>query len=165
MKRKFKNIFRIIILSLSLIYIAVLIIYMKNLENKPTILYNKYFTHDVLINKRSDRNIKAIYYYSNNQFDKALIEFENLLSNDSSSAYQLYYAITLMKLERFEESENILIKVINKNDIYCEKAQWYLALNYLVNDIDKSKEFFTLMSNETEHFKNKESIYIIKSLK
>ncbi len=68
--------------------------------------------------------------------------------------------------KKYPEAKQSFGKVIDdKNNLYIDQAQWYLALCYLnTNETDKAKQLFRIIGNEGGIYK-KDAKKIIRGLK
>ena len=65
---------------------------------------------------QTDTDIQlAQYYYSNGEFDKAVIYYQNLYSKSPTKVYFLRYFDCLVKTKNRKDAEKILKKQINSN--------------------------------------------------
>jgi len=65
---------------------------------------------------QTDTDIQlAQYYYSNGEFDKAVVYYQNLYAKSSTKVYFLRYFDCLIKTKNRKEAEKILKKQINSN--------------------------------------------------
>src|SRR5690606_22192527 len=70
--------------------------------------------------------------------------FKKLLKeNPNQVDYQLYYAVTLVELNYFDEADAIFGKIISSPSAYHNEARWYASLSKLKQK--KNQEVVTLL--------------------
>ncbi len=76
---------------------------------------------------------KALVEYGNQDYQKALQLFEEVLFEDESRMdVTLLTGISNLEIENYNKANNSFQKVIDHNDnLFIEQAEWYLALCYL----------------------------------
>lgn len=113
----------------------------RPLSNKD--LLKKYYKpYEVALINRSNNSTldlmlkNAEILYQNGEFEKAAIYFEKVLEEQPELAgTNLYAGISYYELERYNDAETSLNKVIEHNDnLYIEQAEWYLGLCFLAMD-------------------------------
>jgi hypothetical protein len=102
--------------------------------------------------------------YNNKQYQEALplLKLYNGAHLENNNT-KLAEAICLFQTDNYVQSETVLNAIITENNTYKEKAQWYLALNYLKQE-KKAKIITLLKSFDTEHFYSDKAKAILKNL-
>lgn len=70
---------------------------------------------------------------SENRYSEAAVTFRET-QGDSGTIDKLLYAIALINVNEFEESERILNSIINENNLFSTEAEWILANSYLKSE-------------------------------
>lgn len=99
--------------------------------------------------------IKALQYYSKNDFVNARVYFsEYLKKNPENIQATLLYGISEMENKNFRDAKSSFEIILrNKNNLYTDHAQWYLAMCYVATgEVEKAK-------NELLAIRNSDSIY------
>jgi tetratricopeptide (TPR) repeat protein len=113
----------------------------RPLSNKD--LLKKYYKpYEVALINRSNNSTldlmlkNAEILYQKGDFEKAAVYFEKVLEEQPELAgTNLYAGISYYELERYNDAETSLNKVIEHNDnLYIEQAEWYLGLCFLAMD-------------------------------
>ena len=108
----------------------------------------------------------AIEYYNTHDYDNAAILFSKVLENKPNDMQTvLLKGVSNFEEKKYPEAKQSFGKVIdNKDNLYIDQAQWYLALCYLnTNEIEKAKALFSIIENEGGLYKN-DAKKIIKGL-
>ena len=93
--------------------------------------------------QQSDEQL-ASQYYRNREFDKAVILYEKLYHNKSTTIYYTYYLFCLLEHERFQDAEKLAKAQIKK---YPDRLKYYVDLGYVYNEKEeesKAKKQFDL---------------------
>ena len=95
--------------------------------------YNNYQKISLTVRGDDDQLIKsAENSFNSRDFENAVTGFEALTEKDpTNSEYQLFYAISLMELNKFEKADAIFGKIAEGNSVYKQQAVWYHALSKL----------------------------------
>jgi tetratricopeptide (TPR) repeat protein len=109
----------------------------------------------------------ALEFYNTHDYQNAAILFSRMLEkkpNDMQTA--LLKGVSNFEEKKYPEAKQSFGKVIDdKNNLYIDQAQWYLALCYLnTNETDKAKQLFRIIGNESGIYK-KDAKKIIRGLK
>jgi tetratricopeptide (TPR) repeat protein len=98
----------------------------------------------------------AMYYYNNREFDKALVNFDELIKTQVNPDPTLwfYYAITCLAAAQDEKAIRIFTKLTSdKNYLLFEQSQWYLALSYMkAKDKQKAIGVLKKISSQNGHY-------------
>lgn len=94
-------------------------------------------------------------YYQQGDFEKAVGFYEKVIEEmpDMVSA-NLYAGISYFELERYQEADISLNKVIDHQDnLYIDQAEWYLGLCYLaINENDRARRQFAQIASSNSEF-------------
>jgi tetratricopeptide (TPR) repeat protein len=109
----------------------------------------------------------AIEFYNTHDYEKAEILFNKVLEkkpNDMQTV--LLKGVSNFEEKKYPEAKQSFGKVIDdKNNLYIDQAQWYLALCYLNTDeMEKAKQLFKTIVKENGIYKN-DARKIIRGLK
>lgn len=124
-------------------------------------LYSQYFTpypNTVAPIVRSRENItpqgEAFQAYESGNYVTAAYLFRQVYEDNQQEYAQFYAAISLMGMKEFEKSKDILAST-TWSSAFFEKAQWYLALNYLAINQTKNSQVIlqNIVSNKSYNFK------------
>ena len=153
-----------ILITMTLVFIP-----NKPLNNEQ--LYTAYFSPHTNTFAPIERNKtsatileKAFLAYENNEFEKALILFEET-KETNNTAIQFYKASSYMALNNIEKALPLLEKVGTSKDVYANYAHWYLALCYLKkNQLQNSKSHLEIIVTNSyyPHKKAKELLNEIR---
>lgn len=89
-------------------------------------------------------------YYQLGEYDKAEESLRNVVKLFSRAQDALLYALTLAKLERYEESLEIVNNYF-KNNLDNDQIRFAVALNYYkMGNLDEAKKYFDWNPNKTE---------------
>jgi len=109
----------------------------------------------------------ALEFYNAHDYDKAEALFTKVLeSKPNDMQTVLLKGVTNFEEKKYPEAKRSFGRVIDdKNNLYIDQAEWYLALCYLnTNERDKAKELFSAISKESGIFQA-DAKKIIKGLK
>jgi len=109
----------------------------------------------------------ALEFYNAHDYDKAEALFSKVLENKPGDMQTvLLKGVTNFEEKKYPEAKQSFGRVIDdKNNLYIDQAEWYLALCYLnTNERDKAKELFRAISNESGIFQA-DAKKIIRGLK
>ncbi|MGC1390671.1 MAG: tetratricopeptide repeat protein [Bacteroidales bacterium] len=110
---------------------------------------------------------QALEFYNTHEYDKAAILFNRVLENKPNDMQTiLLRGVSNFEEKRYPEAKQSFVKVIdNKDNMYIDQAQWYLALCYLnTNDTEKAKQLFEIIGKEDGIYKS-DAKKIIRGLK
>lgn len=114
-------------------------------------LFSEYFkpymnvtsTRGDIMEKNTFLQKTAMYYYSNRQYDRALLNFEELYKNTKEVEPEvlLYYGISALAEKKNTKAIEIFTRLSNdKTGVFYEQSLWYLALTYLqIKDLPKTR--------------------------
>jgi TolA-binding protein len=109
----------------------------------------------------------ALEFYNTHDYNKAALLFSKVLEkkpNDMQTV--LLKGVSNFEEKRYPEAKQSFDKVIDdKNNLYIDQAEWYLALCYInTNDKDKARNLLTNIIKENGIYKN-DAKKIIRNLK
>lgn len=148
--------------------ISTLLLFPKEVSNKT--LYSKYLNKNELIALVDRGKTDSILSTSQILFDKKnYTEVIDLLNQEIQTTNNInvyiYLVISQIELERFDEAEIVIDKLIISNLLDAEKGHWYKSLLYLKSDkIEETKRElnFIIQNNFYNKDKAKE---LLKELK
>jgi tetratricopeptide (TPR) repeat protein len=109
----------------------------------------------------------AVEFYNTRDYEKAAVLFNKVLeSKPNDMQTVLLKGVANFEEKKYPEAKQSFGKVIDdKNNLYIDQAQWYLALCYLnTNEIGKAKQLLSIIGKESGIYKN-EAKKIIRGLK
>jgi tetratricopeptide (TPR) repeat protein len=109
----------------------------------------------------------ALEYYNTHDYNKAAILFNKVLeSRPNDMQTVLLNGVSNFEEKKYPEAKISFGKVIDdKNNLYIDQAQWYLALCYInTNEKDKAQSLLTIISKEDGIYKS-DAKKIIRKLK
>jgi tetratricopeptide (TPR) repeat protein len=109
----------------------------------------------------------ALEFYNTHDYEKAAILFSKVLDNKPNDMQTvLLKGVSNFEEKKYPEAKQSFGKVIDdKNNLYIDQAQWYLALCYInTNETDKAKQLLKLIGKEDGIYKN-DAKKIIRGLK
>ncbi|MEA3495906.1 MAG: tetratricopeptide repeat protein [Bacteroidota bacterium] len=102
-----------------------------------TITFFSIFFTAVFSQNTTDEQL-AIQYFQNEEYEKAIVIFEELFEKDQSSLYIYnYYFSCLLNLKEFKEAKSLLKKLNRK---YPDKTEYIVDLGYLYELTDNDKK-------------------------
>jgi tetratricopeptide (TPR) repeat protein len=151
---------------------AITLLPRKNLSNEGII--NKYYkVYEPPTSQRSAQSATdkdftlALEYYNIHDYDKAAILFNKVLENKPNDMQSvLLKGVANYEEKKYPEAKQSFGKVIdNKDNLFVDQAQWYLALCYLqTNETEKAKKLFKMIGDENGIYRN-DANKIFKGLK
>ena len=109
----------------------------------------------------------ALEFYNTHDYENAAILFNKVLDNKPNDMRTvLLKGVSNFEEKKYPDAKQSFGKVINdKNNLYIDQAQWYLALCYLNTDeTEKAKQLFKIIGKEDGIYKN-DAKKIIRGLK
>lgn len=106
---------------------------------------------------------EAMTSYQNKQYNLAIDLFNKV--DNQSDTLQFYKASALMQLTSYAGANELLGDLSNKNGRFQQPAEWYLALNYILQD--KSAEAIVLLkqiTSDKEHPYYSEALSLLNNL-
>jgi tetratricopeptide (TPR) repeat protein len=144
----------------------------KNLTSED-ILNRYYKAYEPPTSQRSAQSVAdadftlALEFYNTHDYDKAAVLFNKVLENKPNDMQTLLLqGVSNFEEKRYPDAKQSFGKVIDdKNNLYIDQAQWYLALCYLkTNETNKAKQLFKIIGKEEGIYRNDAS-KILKGLK
>jgi tetratricopeptide (TPR) repeat protein len=99
----------------------------------------------------------ALEFYNTHDYEKAEVLFSKVLeSKPNDMQTVLLKGVSNFEEKKFPEAKQSFGKVIDdKNNLYIDQAQWYLALCYLnTNETEKAKQLFKIIGKENGIYRN-----------
>lgn len=109
----------------------------------------------------------ALEFYNTHDYNKAAILFSKVLeSRPNDMQTVLLQGVSNFEEKKYPEAKQSFGRVIDdKNNLYIDQAQWYLALCYInTNEKEKAQRLLTIISKEDGIYKN-DAKKIIRKLK
>lgn len=102
-------------------------------------LFNENFEpYNAVMQTRGDGNEleQAMAKYTAKDYQAAIVLYENILKNSPDSSVVNFYAgLSYLALNNPQNADNQLQKVVkSENELFAEKAEWYMALSALKQD-------------------------------
>jgi TolA-binding protein len=144
----------------------------KNLNNEK-IMKLYYRTYEPPTNQRSAQSgadadfALALEFYNTHDYEKAAVLFNKVLENKPNDMQTvLLKGVSNFEEKKYPDAKESFGKVIDdKDNLYIDQAQWYLAFCYLNTDeTDKAKQLFKSIAKEDGIYKN-DAKKIIRGLK
>lgn len=128
----------------------------KNLDNEKIMkrYHNSYEPPTTLRSAQSGTDADftlALEYYNTHDYERAAVLFNKVLAtrpNDMQT--ELLKGVANFEEKKFPEAKQSFGKVIDdKNNLYIDQAQWYLALCYVnTNEKEKARQLFKQIGKE-----------------
>ena len=109
----------------------------------------------------------ALEFYNTHDYEKAEVLFSKVLeSKPNDMQTVLLKGVSNFEEKKYPEAKQSFVKVIDdKDNLYIDQAQWYLALCYLNTDeTEKAKQLFKIIVNGDGIYKS-DAKKIIRGLK
>ena len=144
----------------------------KNLDNEK-IMKRYYKVYEPPTSQRSAQSgmdadfTLALEFYNTRDYEKAAILFNKVLeSKPNDMQTVLLKGVSNFEEKKYPEAKQSFDEVIDdKDNLYIDQAQWYLALCYLnTNEKEKAKQIFNVIGKEGGIYQN-EAKKIIRGLK
>jgi tetratricopeptide (TPR) repeat protein len=132
-------------------------------------LFEMYYTGENahnLTRSAGNTNDEAMTKYREGDYNNALVLFNEILDKDPSNIYIRYYSgLACIEANQNEKAIGEFKYIIDqKNNLFVENAQWYLALSYLKNNqVKEARSIFAKINNSTNPH-NKEASQILKRI-
>ncbi|MEQ6123683.1 tetratricopeptide repeat protein [Pseudotenacibaculum sp. MALMAid0570] len=108
---------------------------------------------------------KAQVFFDKKEYQKTIEILTQVVDTSKNGNVYLYLALSQIELQKYDEAEVTLNKLINSNLLDAQKGYWYKGLLYLKSDqTEKTKEELQIII-DSSYFKNKEAKKLIKKLK
>jgi TolA-binding protein len=115
----------------------------------------------------SDDFNQALEFYKTHDFENAAIYFRKVIMQEPKDMYStLLFGISKFEDKKYPEAKQSFGKVIDdKNNLYIDQAEWYLALCYInTGETDKAVQVLEKIKSEKGIYKD-DAKSIIKRLK
>jgi tetratricopeptide (TPR) repeat protein len=125
--------------------------------------YNEYNQHeDAYFTERGDiiKNLKlAQEAFNAKNYPEAITNFEIVLKSHKRPEIEFYYAVSLLEVNKFTESEAIFDNLKSGKSIFKDKSTWYLALvNLKQKKYEETKEFLKQIPEDAEDYVKAEKL-------
>jgi tetratricopeptide (TPR) repeat protein len=125
--------------------------------------YNDYNQHeDAYFTERDDviENLKlAQDAFNIKNYPEAITNFEIVLKSYKRPEIEFYFAVSLLEVDKFTESEVIFNNLKSGTSIYKDKSTWYLALSNLKQKkYEETKEFLKQIPEDAEDYAKAEKL-------
>ena len=133
-------------------------------------LFEMYYTGENahnLTRSAGNSNDEGMAKYREGDFNGALVLFNESLDKDPENIYVRYYTgLASIEANQLQKAVTEFKYIIDqKNNMFVENAEWYLALSYLKNNqVKESKSLLTEIINNTSNSHNKEASQILKRI-
>lgn len=92
-------------------------------------------------------------------YHEAITNFEIVLKSHKRPEIEFYYAVSLLEVDKFTESEAIFNNLKSGTSIYKDKSTWYLALSNLKQKkYEETKEFLKQIPEDAEDYAKAEEL-------
>jgi hypothetical protein len=144
----------------------------KNL-NSEKIMKHYYKVYEPPTSQRSAQSgsnadfTLALEFYNTHDYEKAAVLFNKVLGNKPNDMQTvLLKGVSNFEEKKYPEAKQSFVKVIDdKDNLYIDQAQWYLALCYLNTDeTEKAKQLFKIIGKGDGIYKS-DAKKIIRGLK
>ncbi len=141
--------------------------------NSETIMKQYYKVYEPPTAQRSAVHVPnpefnlALEFYNTHDYEKAAVLFSKVLeSKPNDMELVLLEGVSNFELKKYPEAKQSFGKVIDdKNNLYIDQAEWYLALCYVnTNETEKAKQLFKIIVKEGGIYKDN-ARKIIKGLR
>ena len=148
---------------LVLISVGIYFWYSSNQNIQKEKIFSPFYTDIPVLQSDIDSTntyITAINAYKSHDFKNAELLFSKLCESDTiNSLYKFNLALVYLATEKYNDSEKLLIKLINeKNQLIEDNSQWFLGvIYYKTKDYDKAREVFKHLADNKKHFKSEDA--------
>lgn len=121
-------------------------------------LYDQFAEHSLLeiqVKGNSEENLlQAAEYFNNAEYNLAIPLLEDYLKeNPKDLEIKITLGISLLEKNKIDEAIAIFTEVYNKNNIFKNKAKWYLALAHLKNtENSKAKNYLSKITKNSFYY-------------
>jgi hypothetical protein len=109
----------------------------------------------------------AMVLYNSNNFGRAVVEFDKVLSIDpDNETAEFYKAVSLLSLEEYSLSISLLKRIMdNPEAVFMDQAEWYAGLAYIaINDETAADSLFQRII-ERKNYYSKRSAEVLSKMK
>ena len=139
-------------------------------------LFSKYMKpYELVLTNRSVDNQattlwmnKAQEHFNNSDFESAIDCFEEVLVvNSNKKEADFYIGVSYMEIDQHQEASESFSRVIELNDnLYIQKAEWYLAGCLLAMDeTDHARRKLAKIADSSNHYYKDDAAKILKRMK
>jgi tetratricopeptide (TPR) repeat protein len=97
--------------------------------------------------------------FNTKNYPEAITNFEIVLKSYKRPEIEFYYAVSLLEVDKFTESEVIFNNLKSGTSIYKDKSTWYLALSNLKQKkYEETKEFLKQIPEDAEDYAKAEKL-------
>ena len=139
-------------------------LFVKYMKPYELVLTNRSVESDVIqlmMNNAQDKFLKR-------EFESAIGFFEEVLEiNSEKVEADFYMGISYMEIEQHSDASSSFSRVIEHNDnLYIQKAQWYLAGCLLAMDeTDRARRQLAMIASSSNHYYKDDAEKILKRMK
>ena len=128
----------------------------------------------VLTNRSADSQTttflmsKAQEHYLNSEYEAAITYFDEVLElNANMMEADFYMGMSHLEIEQHQEASESLIRVIEHDDnLYIQKAEWYLAGCLLaMEETDQARRKLASIASTSSHYYRDDAAKILKRMK
>lgn len=96
----------------------------------------------------------AMRYYTLQNYEEAIEEFNKLVSDSINHEVLFYQAIAALAIERYQLAENNLEKLLESEDNqYWQQTKWFLALSYWQNgQVEEAKDLLSKIEMQEDRY-------------
>ena len=107
----------------------------------------------------------ALQAYQQENYDQALVLFQQVLEKRDDISAQMYSGISYMEIEKYRKANKSFQDVIKaKDNLFIDQAKWYSAMCYVKLDEIKNAKFLLMDLSQSSAFYKKKSAEIIREL-
>ncbi len=97
--------------------------------------------------------------FNTKAYESAVGYFEQIPQANRNEEINLYYAIALLEVNKFEQAETLLQAIKSGNSVYKEKAIWYLGLSKLKQkDYSSCKQLLEVLPESADDYNKAQEI-------
>jgi tetratricopeptide (TPR) repeat protein len=139
-------------------------------------LFAKYMKpYELVLTNRSADNEATTYLmsmardrYLKGEFEAAIGYFDEVLENNANKVEaEFYMGMSYMEIEKHSDASESFTRVIEHNDnLYIQKAEWFLAGCLLAMDeTDRARRQLAMIASSSKHYYSKDAAKILKRMK
>lgn len=142
--------------------ILLAVIFFSTPSSEPT--YADYAVYEPLaLAERGDTDsvkLLAESAFNGKEYEKALRYVDAILREDmENTSLQIYKAIALIELGRYDEADDLLNSIERRDSLYRDKAIWWQALSALKQrEYDRSKALLIRISEDADEYKRAQTL-------
>lgn len=128
----------------------------------------------VLTNRSVDNEVTQLWmnraqeFFLSGEFEAAIDAFDEVLEiNSNKMEAQFYTGVSFMEIEQHQEASESFTKVIAQDDnLYIQKAEWFLAGCLLAMDeTDRARRQLASIASSSSHYYHDDAAKILKRMK